>query len=190
MTTLQRCRGFETLVDRLDAAVSQPTTERIARGVQETLEELLGNGAVELPPEIAAPKADGYARRLLHRSRSPEYEVLAMIWGPGQGTPLHDHAGLWCVEGVLEGEIGVVQYDLEEEDGDRLRFSSQQSVTAGVGSAGSLIPPYEYHTIHNASGQTTAITVHVYGGEMSECTVFEPLGGGWFRRRTKNLVYD
>ncbi len=30
-----------------------------------------------------------------------------MTWGPGQGTPLHDHAGIWCVEGVVEGKSGL-----------------------------------------------------------------------------------
>ena len=41
-----------------------------------------------------------------------------MTWGPGQGTPLHDHAGMWCVEGVLEGRIEVARYDLlDERDG-------------------------------------------------------------------------
>ena len=38
-----------------------------------------------------------------------------MTWGPGQGTPVHDHGGLWCVEGVVEGQIAVTRYDVQPQ---------------------------------------------------------------------------
>ena len=41
-----------------------------------------------------------------------------MTWGPGQRTALHDHAGIWCVEGVMEGEMEVIRYELLEEGAD------------------------------------------------------------------------
>ena len=51
-----------------------------------------------------------YARRLLHRDPAGRYTAIVMTWGPGQGTAVHDHGGLWCVEGVVDGEIAVTQY--------------------------------------------------------------------------------
>ena len=53
-----------------------------------------------------------------------------MTWGPGQGTPLHDHAGIWCVECVVEGEMEVRQYDLVEENAGSFRFVPQPSIEA------------------------------------------------------------
>jgi predicted metal-dependent enzyme (double-stranded beta helix superfamily) len=38
--------------------------------------------------------------------------VIAMSWGPGQGTPLHDHDAMWCVEGVWLGELEITRYEL------------------------------------------------------------------------------
>ena len=39
-----------------------------------------------------------------------------------------------------------MQYELLERDGDRFRFRAAGGMHAGPGSAGSLIPPHEYHT--------------------------------------------
>jgi hypothetical protein len=36
---------------------------------------------------------------------------------------------------------------------------------------------------------TPAVTLHVYGGEMTYCHVFEPVEGG-FRRRFRELNYS
>jgi predicted metal-dependent enzyme (double-stranded beta helix superfamily) len=112
-----------------------------------------------------------------------------MTWGPQQGTSIHDHAGLWCVEGVFKGSIEVQQYELTAREGDRFRFEPRGSFHAGIGSTGCLIPPHEYHTIRNASSRP-AVSVHVYGGDMTRCSVFEPEGEGWYMRREKTLGMD
>ena len=91
---------------------------------------------------------------------------------------------------MWSGDIEVTQYELLEEDGGRCRFEARSNVHAGLGSAGSLIPPFEYHTIRNPAEETTAITLHVYGHEMSQCSIFEPRSDGWYDRRTRDLSYD
>lgn len=187
--TRSRLRGADRLVAALDEAIRDGTVEEITARVKQSLSGLIREGALALPEEARRPQGDGYARRLLHRSDELGYTVLAMIWGPEQGTPLHDHAGIWCVDGVLEGVVEVVQYELLAEEGDRCRFARRERVEAGVGTAGSLIPPFEYHTITNPRAETS-ITIHVYGGELDRCSVFVPEGEGWHRRETRDLAVD
>ena len=57
---------------------------------------------------------------------------------------------MWCVEGVIAGEMNVTRYDLVDEVDDRYRFTKVEQVRAGIGSSGALIPPYEYHVLGNA----------------------------------------
>jgi len=182
-------RGREELVARLDAAVQHASLPEVTAVVRDTLCELIRTGALELPEAIKQPCSGHYARRLLYRSPDHQYTVLAMVWGPRQGTPLHDHAGVWCVEGVLEGEIDVTQYDLIEEDEERVHFEPVGSVRAGTGTAGSLIPPFEYHTIANARRDAVSVTLHVYGQELDHCTIFNGGEDGWYERQTKSLTY-
>ena len=113
-----------------------------------------------------------------------------MTWGPGQGTPVHDHCGLWCVEGVWDGELEITQYELLETQGDRCRFRAAGGMQAGPGSAGSLIPPHEYHTIGNTSPDALAVSVHVYQAPIEHCCKFEREDGQWYRRVAATLSID
>ena len=101
--------GFDELVRRFDHAVGLAGVDDITAEVQATLTDMLSDGRVELPAEVIAPIPGKYARRLIYRSDELGYAVIAMIWGPGQGTKLHDHDGVWCVEGVLQAAAPRVQ---------------------------------------------------------------------------------
>ena len=180
----------ERLIARLRKAVRLGEAAAIAEQVQDDLAELIADRGLTLDPRLCEPCAERYARRLLHREPDGSFTVVVMTWGPGQGTPLHDHAGIWCVEGVVRGRMEVRQLELVEEDDDgTCRFEERGRSISGVGSSGALIPPFEYHTLANALGDRPSITLHVYGGEMSRCSVFEDLGDGTFRRRTSSLSY-
>jgi predicted metal-dependent enzyme (double-stranded beta helix superfamily) len=189
MTTTQTVTGLDELISCLDAAVQRSTPEEITGCIKDTLERLSASGALELPAAFTEPRPDRYARRLLHKSAEHGYTAIVMTWGPGQGTPLHDHAGMWCVESVIEGQIEVTQYDLESQDGERYRFRREGTITAGPGEAGALIPPFEYHTIANTAADRKAVTLHVYAGEMQTCTVFQPAADGAYERLERQLSY-
>jgi 3-mercaptopropionate dioxygenase len=183
--------GLAALIARLDDAVRLGEATAITRRVKHELESAMHAGSVSLPDRFHRVRADGYARRLLHRSEELGYTAVVMTWGPGQKTPLHDHAGIWCVEGVVQGRMDVTQFDLVDESGDAFRFEAKGCVHAAVGSAGCLIPPFEYHVLANAT-DTPSITLHVYGGEMTTCHVFEPIdnvSGGRYARRERPLCY-
>jgi predicted metal-dependent enzyme (double-stranded beta helix superfamily) len=180
--------GVSDLIARIDEAVRLRDPDTITRRIKGELERAIRSHAVDLPARFHAVRPDGYARRLLHRDDSLGYTAVVMTWGPGQGTPLHDHAGIWCVEGVVEGRMDVTQFDLVEESGDAYRFEAKGCVHASVGSAGCLIPPFEYHVLANAIDRPS-MTLHIYGGEMTTCHVFEPVENGRYVRRERPLSY-
>jgi predicted metal-dependent enzyme (double-stranded beta helix superfamily) len=183
--------GLAQLILRIDEAVRMEDPEAITARIKHELESAIRGRTVELPDRFHRVRPDGYARRLLHRNDALGYTAVVMTWGPGQQTPLHDHAGIWCVEGVVQGRMDVTQFDLvEEETAERrgYRFEARGRVHAAVGSAGCLIPPFDYHVLANALDEPS-ITLHIYGGEMSTCHVFEPTGGGRYVRCDRALAY-
>lgn len=183
--------GLDVLLPRLEAAVRLGEAHAITERVKRDLAELIAARSLRFPDAFRRPGARSYARRLLHRDMQLGYTAVVMAWGPGQGTPLHDHAGIWCVEGVVEGEMDVAQFELvEEAAGGLCRFAERGRVHTGPGSAGALIPPFEYHTLANALTHETSVTLHIYGGEMDHCSIFEPRAAGTFLRRSKTLRYD
>lgn len=182
--------GHAKLVQALDTAVESGDQHAITAALRNTLCAMIRDRDVQLPDCVHEPIVDHYARRELYRSARHGYSVVAMTWGPGQGTPVHDHSGLWCVEGVWDGQLEITQYELLERDGERFRFRAAGGMQAGPGSAGSLIPPHEYHTIRNASPDVVAISLHIYKAPMECCSMFVPQDGEWYTRATNALATD
>lgn len=186
----QEFPGCRELIDTVDHAVSQPTTHAITDTLRNGLCKLIREQRVKLP-DCVFETADGrYARRELYRSDDLGYCVVAMTWGPGQGTPIHDHCGMWCVEGVWNGALEVVQYERLADENGQFRFQPVGSIQAGPGSAGSLIPPHEYHTIRNPSDDAIAVSLHVYSGRMTHCSTFQPAGMDRYERLDRQLGLD
>ncbi len=182
--------GARQLVSSLDRAVHHDQPTDIANALRQTLCELIRDPEVKLPRCVFERATDHYARRELYRSEELGYSVIAMTWGPGQGTLIHDHAGMWCVEGVWHGSLEITLYELIEQKDERFHFESRGTMNVGPGSAGSLIPPHEYHTIRNPSTDSIAVTLHIYRGPMTECAVFRAIGGDWYTRDQRSLSLD
>lgn len=182
--------GCDKFIAAIDAAVASGDDHTVTAALRNCLCGLIRDHDVQLPACVHHPIVDHYARRELYRSPQHGYSVVAMTWGPGQGTPLHDHSGLWCVEGVWDGELEIVQYELLERDGERFRFRAAGGMHAGPGSAGSLIPPHEYHTIRNTSADSVAVSLHIYKAEMACCSKFQPQADEWFIRESTQMATD
>jgi predicted metal-dependent enzyme (double-stranded beta helix superfamily) len=189
MAMTARTTASDGLIRRLDQAVATQDVDRLCGEVKRALIDAVSGGAAIVDAAFLEPAPERYARRLMHRDPAGRYSVVVMVWDRGQGTPLHDHAGVWCVECVYRGRIRVTSFDLEgDAAAERLQFTPESVVFAGVGEAGHLIPPFEYHMIENPDA-TPAVTIHVYGGELTWCNAFHPLEGGGYRRERRTLGY-
>ena len=80
---------------------------------------------------------------------------------------------------------------MEEREDGLCSFAERGSVHAVAGSAGALIPPFEHHVLANALADRPSLTLHVYGGEMTHCDIFEPDGRRPVPRASERpLQYD
>ena len=185
------CPGLTELITRLDKSVEAGSPEAITAAVKMDLEHILGGRQLSLPAQFIKPHPDAYARRLLHRDPQGRYSAIVMTWGPGQGTAVHDHGGLWCVEGVVDGEIAVTQYLVAQEADGFYRVTPIGSLLAGTGSAGCLIPPTDHHVLANARPSRASVTLHVYGGDLDDCKVFLPATpDGRYAESTRMLSFN
>ena len=127
-----------------------------------------------LAPEHQLPGVDTYRQHLLHVSPSRQMSVVALVWRPGQHTPIHDHVS-WCVVGVYRGLERETRYRLVETAAGRYLLPAG-SVLAAPGHVEALVPPTEdIHSV-TAVGRELAISIHVYGADI------EQLGSSIHRR--------
>jgi len=182
--------GRDALLSMIDESLALVDHDAVTTSLRDGLCRLIRDKTVFLPDCVFEPVEGHYARRELFACPTSGISVVAMTWAPGQGTPIHDHCGLWCVEGVWQGHLEIVRYELEENNGDLYRFSMHETLTAGTGTAGSLLPPHEYHTIRNPNEKQIAISLHIYQAAMNDCATFEPQGKDWYQRKKKTLCLD
>jgi predicted metal-dependent enzyme (double-stranded beta helix superfamily) len=186
-----RAADVSPLIERLREAVQLGNVKAITERIKDDLEDFIPAEGLRLPDHFTRVQPNCYARRLLYRDPELDFTALVMVWGPGQRTAVHDHAGIWCVEGVVQGEMEVTRYELLEERADGLcRFAERDRVVAAAGSAGALIPPFEHHVLANLHPDRRSLTLHVYGGEMDHCSIFEPQADGFYRKCFRPLTYD
>jgi predicted metal-dependent enzyme (double-stranded beta helix superfamily) len=117
-----------------------------------------------LAPEHQRAGRDTYRQHLLYVSKSRLLSVVALVWLPGQSTPIHDHVS-WCVVGVYRGVESETRYRLIERDGDRC-LVPVGAFEAPAGHVEALVPTAE--NIHSvaAAGASKTISIHVYGADI------------------------
>jgi 3-mercaptopropionate dioxygenase len=118
--------------------------------IAERLEPLLAADGW-LAPEHQLAGRDTYRQHLLHVSACRRLSVVALVWLPGQETPIHDHVS-WCVVGVYRGVEHETHYRLIERDGAR-SLVPVGAFDARAGHVEALVPPAE--NIHSRSRSTS-----------------------------------
>jgi 3-mercaptopropionate dioxygenase len=119
------------------------------------------------PPEVLAPEQrigshEGYRSHPLHIEPDGSFSIVALVWRPGQVTPIHDHV-TWCVFGVLQGVEYEELFTLDETRGDLVPSGETAS---RQGDVSGFAPPGDIHRVRNI-GTETAISIHVYGTDVS-----------------------
>src|SRR5882724_10805938 len=118
--------------------------------------------AAILPAPLRRGDPAGYQSHLLYAEPDGTFSVSAMVWLPGQQTMIHDHVA-WCVTGVLQGREYEEVFALAD-GGRMLRLAARNVNPAGAVSG--FAPPGDIHRVRN-TGDTVAISMHVYGADIS-----------------------
>jgi predicted metal-dependent enzyme (double-stranded beta helix superfamily) len=113
-----------------------------------------------LTAEQLAGDPSGYQTHLLYVEPDGSFSVTMMVWLPGQETTIHDHLS-WCVTAVLQG----IEYEeIFALHGDHLDVAARNQNP--VGTVSGFAPPGDIHRVRN-DGTTTAVSMHVYGTDIS-----------------------
>ena len=97
-----------------------------------------------------------YVRHLLHDNPAGAYAVVALVWRPGQMSPVHAHK-TWCALAVHQGVLSETTY----EPGEPPLPTATRLLGPGDASHG-MADPRLIHRIANLSCRT-AISIHCYG---------------------------
>jgi len=97
-----------------------------------------------------------YVRHLLHEDLEQGWAMAALVWRPGQMSPVHAHKA-WCAVGFVHGALAETFY----APGDPPAPQAMVLRRPGDVSFGAA-DPTQIHRLANL-GTETALSIHAYG---------------------------
>jgi predicted metal-dependent enzyme (double-stranded beta helix superfamily) len=144
------------------------------------MHELIADADAFLSDEHFRSDPDHYARNAIYICPKGDLSLFAIVWLPGQWTPVHDH-GSWGVVGVVRGMLEERAY--MSADGEIGRDSNitlkRGGVTLLVPSAiSSFVPnPDHIHMTGVSAEREPCVSLHLYGRNMDSFHIYDVAAG-------------
>ncbi|CAD6558894.1 cysteine dioxygenase family protein [Paraburkholderia sabiae] len=152
------CSALDVAFDACTEAHDPSLHASFARAVRAALTEAAADPAL-LTDDQREPSATCYRRHLLAADPHGRYAIAALVWMPGQASPIHAHH-TWCGYAVIDGALTETLYDWQA-DGDcavPVREHSRETGAVSFTRAGRNC----IHRLGNGSG-AAAVSLHIYG---------------------------
>lgn len=172
----------------LEAFVSQATTHACGHSepadcvlaLAPLMLELIERAATFLEPQHYRSDPNHYARNLIYDAPDASLSLYALVWLPGQWTPVHDH-GSWGVVGVLEGVLEERNYVRLSPDRDAdvdIHLVRGGVILLGRGAVTSFVPnPDHIHVTGVPVERSRAVSLHLYGRMMNSFNTYDISSG-------------
>lgn len=172
-----------TFIDDVAAVVATTDDEHeITELVGARLSALLASD-YRLPPEYTRPSAEHHVNYPLHIAPDGSWCLAAVVWSPGQRTPVHGHE-TWGVVGIYAGAEREFRYDkpVAGEAIKPLTPAGEQVFEQGQVTV-CCTTDDDVHAVA-AVGDVPTVGIHVYGADICaiERRMYDPATGAvrWF----------
>jgi 3-mercaptopropionate dioxygenase len=144
------------------------------------MERLLRGDRSFLRPQHLLSDPDHYRRNAIYICPEGSLSLFALVWLPGQWTPVHDH-GSWGVVGVLQGlleERSFMAADGEITADDGIHLKRGGVFVLPENALSSFVPnPDHIHMTGVPVERPMAVTLHLYGRNMNSFHVYDVARG-------------
>ena len=175
MYDLQRFMG-----DARQAARANPEPADCVLAVAPLMYRLLLGDRAFMEPRHFRDDPDHYARNAIDIAEDGGLSLYALVWNPGQWTPVHDH-GTWGVVGIVRGVLEErnhirIDHDNETDEGIVLRRGGVILLTEGT--VTTFVPnPDHIHRTGVPEDREQAVSLHLYGRTMNSFHIYDVEAG-------------
>jgi 3-mercaptopropionate dioxygenase len=171
-------QDFIALAQR-EAAAHADSADRVL-AIAPAMRRLAREGAGVLTQDHMRSDPAHYNRNAIHICPQGEISLFALVWLPGQWTPVHDH-GSWGVVGVLQGHLQERAYmprdgEIKADTGIVLRRGGV--VLLDPGSVSTFVPnPDHIHMTGVPEDGEVCVSLHLYGRNMDSFHIYDVASG-------------
>lgn len=136
-----------------------------------SMNQLIKNSPDLLEGFTLKSASKGYTRNLIHLDRQGLFSLYALVWRPGQWTPVHDH-GTWGIVGVVSGALHERNFlrvdESAKESCEGVDLVEAGSIILAAAAVTSFVPnPDHIHRTGNPSTEESVVSLHLYGNAMA-----------------------
>lgn len=103
--------------------------------------------------------------------KTPDWEIILMVWGPYASTPIHDHNESKCWTRILKGQLFEKNIDRRS-----LEVTGSQLLNKNAGSY--IEDDIGAHQLLNLSAEL-AVSLHFYARPIEFCHIYDEALGMW-----------
>ncbi|KAJ5084595.1 hypothetical protein NUU61_009174 [Penicillium alfredii] len=160
--------AFEKLVQDLSAALG-PSSGLDSEDVdpvkiQRFMEDYVSKSG-EWGPYAFGDLSRTYTRNLIDEGNGKS-NLLILVWSPGKGSAIHDHANAHCVMKILKGKLQETLYSWPDEEKIEHGQTSPPEITKqtvyGENQVTYMSDKLGLHRISNPDPNNVAISLHLY----------------------------
>jgi cysteine dioxygenase len=112
-----------------------------------------------------ADPSRNYTRNLVDKGNGKS-NLLILVWNPGQGSPIHDHADAHCVMKILKGTLSETLYnvpvEVDQEADTRTPPRVVKETVYQRNEVTYISDDIGLHKISNPSLKEAAVSLHLY----------------------------
>jgi len=154
------------------------TPSQCVEAIVPLMHNLLPGAGARLSPGHRRSDEHHYTRNAILIGE--QLSLYAIVWRPGQWTPVHDH-GSWGVVGVLEGALHERAWLRTSPDDGRdaaITLVPGGVLVLGPGSVTSFVPnPDHIHVTGVPADAPPVLSLHLYGRNMNSFHMYD-IGAG------------
>ena len=155
------------LAQTMHAALERCSPHALSAAAKASLRGYLCEDELLDPAHKQGGRAD-YRRHLLYAAPDRSFSILAIVWRPGQSTPVHGHTA-WGAAGVYAGAPFCESFVTEASRRGVLDLRHTHTLRLKPGDIATVEPGIDdAHRIGNDM-PGNAVTVHIYGRDLLKC---------------------
>ncbi|KAI9692742.1 MAG: hypothetical protein M1820_009385 [Bogoriella megaspora] len=155
---------FERLVAALSDILGPSSGINSADVDPEEIQELMRNYVSresEWRHFAIADSSVSYTRNLVD-SGNGKSNLLILVWNPGRGSPVHDHADSHCIMKILKGSLKETLYSMPDPVKSPGPLTIKKETIYGEGEVTYMSDDLGLHRVSNPHPTELAVSVHLY----------------------------
>ncbi|KHN74320.1 Cysteine dioxygenase 1 [Toxocara canis] len=117
-----------------------------------------------------------YTRNLVDAGNG-KYNLMALCWGPGMGSSIHDHANSHCFVKILHGELLETRYKWPSDETIQEPLVKTSATVCSTNEVSYICDEIGLHRMENPSHSNNAVSLHLYIPPYQHCNSFDQKTG-------------